>query len=409
MESDPRDGLISQLRAENEELKQNERDFVQMHNQLLDIEHSFKLLQDEKYRTERDGQDREGILAKRVDNLQEDIKRLHDVLEDKHNQLKETDAELIATQAECEDRGREMEKLRRELTQAKDETSAVMEDKKTVERNLSQASVDLKAAQLEIDRLTALSDKLTQAQHETYDQLNSSTVENNKLTRRVDELANKCDQLQRESGQKDKELEVARDARKAGQKEIERLLGLYKKIQDEKQDLTQHTQNVEQELKTLQDKFEELMTQSDAKDARVRELETNLTAASDRQVDTEAEMGRVQKENEGLQFLLTKYKEDLETQKALRHSETTQKIELEQERKKLEREALSKEHEARMARRELEKVQEGQEALMDNHYQLTQELGALKEHTTLLESQNVTVNPELSLVATQRTRSFCGD
>jgi len=58
VESDQKDLIISQLKAEIFELRQNERDYVDLASQLRNLEHRYNLLQEEKYRAEADFKNR---------------------------------------------------------------------------------------------------------------------------------------------------------------------------------------------------------------------------------------------------------------------------------------------------------------------------------------------------------------
>ena len=70
-------------------------------------------------------------------------------------------------------------------------------------------------------------------------------------------------------------------------------------------------------------------------------------------------------------------------------------MELELEKKKLENETLSKDIEARSAKKELEKIRDTHGMLLEGHVQRTEELNALKQHAEVLENQNATLNNEL--------------
>lgn len=48
VESDQKDLIISQLKAELFELRQNERDYNELHTKLNNLEHRYNLLQEEK-------------------------------------------------------------------------------------------------------------------------------------------------------------------------------------------------------------------------------------------------------------------------------------------------------------------------------------------------------------------------
>ena len=54
MEVDQKENLISQLKADLYELKQNEKDFRNLNGDLSNLEHRYTMLKEEKARMERD-------------------------------------------------------------------------------------------------------------------------------------------------------------------------------------------------------------------------------------------------------------------------------------------------------------------------------------------------------------------
>ena len=64
------------------------------------------------------------------------------------------------------------------------------------------------------------------------------------------------------------------------------------------------------------------------------------------------------------------------------------KIEVAQNKKIIEKSLLQKDIEARSAKKELEKVKDLQDQLLEDHYQLNEQLSALKGHVEVLENQN---------------------
>ena len=138
-------------------------------------------------------------------------------------------------------------------------------------------------------------------------------------------------------------------------------------------------------------KLKDTLELVDAKDKEIRSSKATLTVTEDQTLETREETQKLQKDNDVLQSLLEKYKGDASFHKKVRDNEVVKKLEIEQEKKRLEREVLDKEIETRNVKKELEKVQEHKEILLDSHYQMNQELDALKEHAELLESQNKNV------------------
>ena len=73
IESDQKDIIIAQLKAENFELKQKDKDYAIIHSQVLDLEHKIKLLSEEKFKTELQQKEKEELYSKNILNLNEDL------------------------------------------------------------------------------------------------------------------------------------------------------------------------------------------------------------------------------------------------------------------------------------------------------------------------------------------------
>lgn len=73
MEADSKDLLISQLKADLYELKQNEKDFRNLSGELNNLEHRYTLLKEEKVRVEREFKGRNELNQKQISNLRHEI------------------------------------------------------------------------------------------------------------------------------------------------------------------------------------------------------------------------------------------------------------------------------------------------------------------------------------------------
>lgn len=379
------------MKADIAEIKQKEKDFGKLHGQYLDIEHKCKLLQEEQYKSERDSKDRENILLKKIANLEEDANRLNDSLNEKHQHLKETDEELQKYKSAHEDRLKEISRLKTENALATEETFKVYQEKKAVEKELNGLLEAKKLADLEIDRLISLNERLSEANKEVSEAEKEKRKENEDLIRELEEVKSNLADREKECQARDKELDALNEARKANQKEYEKLTALKNKLEEEKTDLIKKLHEQETKIANIDKQYENLNEISESKEERLNELKGLLNASEEKVRNYDAELLRLQKENGQLQTLITRYKEDLASCKKSREADAVRKLELEQEIRRLEREALAKEAETSSVKRELVKVSEHKDKLLDGNYQLSQELEAFKEHSSVLEGQNTVV------------------
>eukprot|EP01022_Parablepharisma_sp_SALTPOND_P034420 TRINITY_DN91724_c0_g1_i1.p1 TRINITY_DN91724_c0_g1~~TRINITY_DN91724_c0_g1_i1.p1 ORF type:complete len:415 (+),score=92.32 TRINITY_DN91724_c0_g1_i1:381-1625(+) len=326
-----------------------------------------------------------------MQNLEEDFARLNTLLEEKHQQLLNTDKALTEAKGIIEQKGKEIAKLKAEASKHVEEATRVFKEKRDVERDLANALERQKAAQEDVQKLESLNDSLVNENKEFQEKVQDLAIENSKLKDDLDSTSREAETLSKNLQQKEKELEANREARRNNQKEIEKLSSLNTKISGENLNLNRALSEKESELERLKKQCEDTLRLLDTREEELVDLNKNMEGIENRLLDTEERLARTQRENDTIKTQYIKAKEEIISQKKLRDDELIKAHELEQEKKRLEREALNKDLEARSAKRELEKVHEDQAKLLEGHSQLSQELEALREHTGLLETQNFSV------------------
>jgi len=383
--------LIAQLKAENFEYRQKEKDYNILHSQLLDLEHRFRLLQEEKSRAEHEAHDHEDQNYKKNDGLQSDIRVIKATIDDKQKQLKDLGAELSALKELASDKGEEISQMKHEIAEASVLNNKLLKDKKAVEGELAFESDNKRAAQLEADRIAGINDRISQEQAEISSRARENEVETLRLNERINDINRQLTDTEVSKHQREIELDAELAAKRNVQHDIDDLLIDNGKMQEDNKVLQYKANDMELQIKKLNKRLDDILNISDVKDKELRNSKASLSYADEKAQDIREQAKKLQRENEVLQSLLDKYRGDVNLQKQLRDEEIGQKLQVEQEKKRLERHVMSKELEVQDAKKELEKVQENKEKLIDHHYMLNQELGALKEHADLLENQNKTV------------------
>ncbi len=391
MEQDQKDILIAQLKADNFELKQKEREYDALNSQVYDLEHRLKILQEEKDRMDMDAHSREDVQYKKNANLQDDIARASAELADLQARIRDGSSQLGAHKGLADDRNGEIQKLKREVAEAEAENMRLRQLKVGAERDLDEINERKKVAEKELDSHLELSPKLKRSKELSEARMQDAELEAATLSRRLRELEMELDLVTKQHAQKEQDLDLARQSRRMGQDEAVSQQVKQKHLLDEKDSLTLKTRDLDQQLRLTNRKLDDMLTLADSKEKELRAARSGTTMAESRELQTREEVRKTKQENEVLQILLDKYRGDVSKERQLRDAEAARKLQLEDEKKRLSREAMLKDIEARSAKQELEKIRSTHTQLLDEKIQASQELDAIKQHADLLESQNASV------------------
>jgi chromosome segregation ATPase len=137
VESDQKDLIISQMKAEIFELRQNERDYQDLSSQFMNLDHRYNILQDEKLRSESEYKTRNDLTLKTVANLRTDIDTLKANIAEKNIEYQELKHENLASKDIADHRVLDISKLKNELASALDVNSKLVEDKRTLDTQAS--------------------------------------------------------------------------------------------------------------------------------------------------------------------------------------------------------------------------------------------------------------------------------
>ena len=387
--------MIAQLKAENFELKQKEREYNVLNSQLLDLEHRFRLLQEEKIRMDSDAKDREEMLFKKNYGLQEDLHKTNEGIVDVERQIRDVSSRLSAHKSIVDDRNAELARLKKNLADLTDESLRLQRARRATELDLQVAHDGHKAAESEVTGLLVESDRLKKSKILGEDRLHNAESEVEKLKRRLAEVQTETNIVDGQRIQKEKDIDAARQSRKYTQGEVEALSIKNNRLLDEKDMLAKKLNDLDVQARLTSRKYDDISVLLDAKEKEYKSIRSASGYAESKEYSTREDLRKIKTENETFQILLDKYRGDVEFQKRLRDDEAMKKYHLEDEKKRLSREAMLKDIEARTAKKELEKYQGSHERLLEENEMVEKELEAVKEHTGLLESQNENLHKEL--------------
>ncbi|CAD8105253.1 unnamed protein product [Paramecium sonneborni] len=140
-ENDQKDLMISQLKAENFELRQNARDYQELATHLKSLENRYNTLHEEKMRNEVEYRNRSDQTLKTIANLRNEIDSLKSQITEKHIESQEMRAENLAFKEITDHRQQENSRVKNDLAQIQEANRKLYEDKLRLETEL-QASKD---------------------------------------------------------------------------------------------------------------------------------------------------------------------------------------------------------------------------------------------------------------------------
>ena len=150
--------LINELKAENFELKQRDKDYASLHGRVVDTEHRCTLMREEKEKLEYDMRQRAEADSSSMAKLQEDNKYQRQLLEDKDAYLARLRAELDKFRTENDQRTVEISNLTAELNTKADMGARLRSD--TDELNHRLVSVEQESNRLATADLRRANDDL---------------------------------------------------------------------------------------------------------------------------------------------------------------------------------------------------------------------------------------------------------
>ena len=379
------------MKAENFELKQKEREYNVIKSQISDLEHRFRLVQEEKSRMDADAKERQDLQYRKTSTLQENLKRSNIALADIETEIRDQTRKLDEQKVLIDSRNEEIIRLRKTLNDLADEGERIQRAKNLLELELKNAREEHRAVERQVSGFVEESEQLKRVKAIEEDRMREAEAEVEQLRRRLRDIQAMSSGVEQEHAQKVKEIDETGQLQRYTQGEIDTLTVKNRQLQDDNEILGKKMEELEGQLRLANRKLDDVSRLVDEKEKELKQARGGAAQASGQELATREELRKFRQENENLQILLDKYKNDAQFHKRLREEEVNTKLKLEEEKQKLSREARMKELEAQNARRELERYQDSHGQLLEERMMTAQELEALKEHANLLESQNENV------------------
>eukprot|EP00331_Platyophrya_macrostoma_P019853 CAMPEP_0176468070 /NCGR_PEP_ID=MMETSP0127-20121128/38822_1 /TAXON_ID=938130 /ORGANISM="Platyophrya macrostoma, Strain WH" /LENGTH=401 /DNA_ID=CAMNT_0017861465 /DNA_START=27 /DNA_END=1232 /DNA_ORIENTATION=+ len=206
VESDQKDLIVSQLKAEIFDLRQNERDYHDLSSQLRTLEHRFNLLQEEKTRNDADYKHRNDTNLRTIANLKTDVDTLKATIEEKNIEYQENKAENLAIRDIAEHRASDISKLKNELSVAVDQNARNKEQKRDLETQLNLAREEKRKLIANNDAARANADELVYRTNELEKVLRELEYDRNRVEKQQQQLHSGNENLNHELRAKNETL-----------------------------------------------------------------------------------------------------------------------------------------------------------------------------------------------------------
>jgi len=195
VDSDQKELIISQLKAEIFELRQNDRDYHDLSSQLKNLEHRYNLLQEEKLRDESDHKHRNQTNLVLIANLKTDIDTLKATIEEKTIQFQEEKAENLAIKDIADHRAADIAKLKNELSVSVDQNNRNKEEKRDLETRFNLAKEEKRKLLGQNDDARANSDELVYRTNELEKVIRELEYDKNRAEKQQQQLQNNNENL----------------------------------------------------------------------------------------------------------------------------------------------------------------------------------------------------------------------
>lgn len=473
---DPKDLLIDELKAENLMLKTKERDFNQVHSELLELQFRFKIINEEKLRLEIQLKDREELLLKNNDNLKFDLELSRNALSDKMSIVDKMSSENSLIISELKMRDVEINNLKKEialLTSTKSNlfsdvqkldlenknfkdsyyialkdleksnnlVNSLLNEKKILEEKCkaieSNFFLEKKDSLFKFEKQESVIGSLSVQKHEGDEKIRklendllilsqTSTMEGQKKSTVIDSLmldkkslGDKIRSLETELYLSQKKLEETTNHLLLREKENQQLRAeislreekmvtkendltnlylLNSKLKDEAKLYENRCISQESKINSIEGQLLDSSRMLEIKAKELRDTQLNLSRVEEKNIEKMALMDQMEKEKKLVEKMMEEYKREGLINKKLKEEESVKATLLEMEKEKLRKEAERKSLDALIATQSLHKSELERSAIQSNLHDVNYELNAIKDHTALLESQNLKLHKELDSV-----------
>jgi len=295
-ESGSRELIISQLRGEILELKQNEREYFDLSAQLKKLEQRYAVLQEDKARGEADFKTRNAINFDTIANLRTDVDTLKATINDTKIEIQELRIESQSVKETADQKTQEAQHYRAEVAEAADYNANLSETKRRQEAELEITRDEKRKVVAQVKEATAALDSLTYKNNELEKIMKEIEYKNSRIERNNAQTQQAIDNLTGELKTRGENLEVIEQQVVDSQKTI---LSVERDIQEAERENERNRAEATRSNKIYQQE----VTKNLDLTARVAVYENSLRAK-------EAELAELKRDQENLK---TAHSSQLET------------------------------------------------------------------------------------------------
>ena len=337
---------------------------------------------------EKDARSKEDLQLNTIDNLKVETDVLRRSLDEKLGYNRELNSEVVAYKDILDEKNRDISNIKIDLADEMDESRKSIAQKKLLEDELSMVRESKFLTNEELKKAELTNDRLGNLRGEDIAVIREKDLEIGRMERHNAEAIEEINLLSKEKNAMETELDIARDGRRANQKEVDRMLILNQKLLDENKEREIRMTDLDYDMKRMVRKDADQGFLLDAKDRQLKDARQALGFAEDIGKESKTQLGRVLREKETLEHIADMQKKDALLNKKLRREEMEKNLQLSAEKKRLERNLLDREVEAYTVKKELGQASVFKGNLYDDNMVLENEVSALKSHTGLLMNQN---------------------
>ena len=216
--------------------------------------------------------------------------------------------------------------------------------------------------------------------------------------KKLEETTNHLLLREKENQQLRAEISLREEKMVTKENDLTNLYLLNSKLKDEAKLYENRCISQESKINSIEGQLLDSSRMLEIKAKELRDTQLNLSRVEEKNIEKMALMDQMEKEKKLVEKMMEEYKREGLINKKLKEEESVKATLLEMEKEKLRKEAERKSLDALIATQSLHKSELERSAIQSNLHDVNYELNAIKDHTALLESQNLKLHKELDSV-----------
>jgi chromosome segregation ATPase len=276
VESDQKDVIISQLKAELFELKQNHKNYQEINTHLTNLEHRHNLLLDEKNRNEREFRARHEANQATILALKGEIDTLKGQLATENLSLNDLKSENYELAEIVDNRSREIKRLKDELNALSDANAQLSDTKKSIENQIYASREDKQALNKELEQVERELDIVEQRRRNIENDISKLQLDKSALEKENASIARENEDLTKDIRTRNESIKLADQQAKESERNISILQSDIKNLERTLDKYKSDTTNNNRSIAAEQDRGQELQTKLDILEQQLIQAEKTL-------------------------------------------------------------------------------------------------------------------------------------